>query len=122
MRRKLWLIASSGSLLLGFLTVSVQAASMSGTTGNLKVAAGEILRAQQEHHRYGHRCRWYRGHVHCWWARPRAYIYPYYSSYDYGNPYSYGYGYPSLYGPSFGFSFGHHHHHYHGHGHHHHHH
>lgn len=115
MRRKLWFIASSGSLLSGFLIVSAQAATMSGSTGNLKVVAGAMSLAQQVHHRYGHRCRWHRGHLHCWWARPRAYVYPYYPSYDYG---LYGYGYPYLYGPSFGFSFGHHHH-YHGHGHHH---
>jgi hypothetical protein len=92
MRLRQLLLAGTGALLLGALSVPANAAPAIGT--DLKAAAGETSAVDRAAYR---RCWRHRGHLHC-----RHVVRSYrYAPYDYDDGY-YDYGY----GPSIGLSFG----------------
>src|SRR5262245_8089874 len=96
MRLNIALSGIAGALALGMLSLSAQAAPLSGAPAGPKANVGENQLAQKTY--YGRRCWRHRGHLHCRGYHRYGY-YPYYRD-------RYYYGGPAFYGPGFGFYFG----------------
>ena len=100
-----WLGGAAGAVALCMLSVSAEAAPLSGAAEGPKATANENALVQTV--RWGRDCWRHRGHWHCDGAYRRPYYYgsgyPYYygGHRGYGDPYYRGY-----YGPGFSFYFG----------------